>query len=52
MPIAFSLAHLTVLGLPPPEMIHVAARTGYRKRSVHGSTESLTGAARFPPRAG
>ncbi len=30
MPIAFSLAHLTVLGLPPPEMIHVAARTGYR----------------------
>ncbi len=27
---AFSLAHLTVLGLPPPEMIPVAARTGYR----------------------
>ena len=27
---AFSLAHLTVLGLPPPEMIRVAARTGYR----------------------
>lgn len=26
----FSLAHLTVLGLPPPEMIRVAARTGYR----------------------
>jgi sugar phosphate isomerase/epimerase len=25
----FSLAHLTVLSLPPPEMIRVAARTGY-----------------------
>jgi len=30
MSAAFSLAHLTVLGLPPPEMIRVAARTGYR----------------------
>lgn len=26
----YSLAHLTVLDLPPPEMIRVAARTGYR----------------------
>jgi hypothetical protein len=26
---SFSLAHLTVLNLPPPEMIRVAARTGY-----------------------
>jgi sugar phosphate isomerase/epimerase len=26
----FSLAHLTVLGLPPPEVIRVAARTGYQ----------------------
>lgn len=26
----FSLAHLTVLGLPPPEVVRVAARTGYR----------------------
>ena len=25
----FSLAHLTVLGLAPPEMIYVAARAGY-----------------------
>lgn len=25
----FSLAHLTVMGLPPPEMIYVAARAGY-----------------------
>ena len=28
--IAFSLAHLTVLSLPPPEVLRVAARTGYR----------------------
>jgi sugar phosphate isomerase/epimerase len=27
---SFSLAHLTVLDLPPPEMIRVAARTGYQ----------------------
>lgn len=27
---AFSLAHLTVLSLPPPEAIRVAARTGYQ----------------------
>ncbi|HXL28754.1 MAG TPA: sugar phosphate isomerase/epimerase [Bradyrhizobium sp.] len=26
---SFSLAHLTVLNVPPPEMIRVAARTGY-----------------------
>ena len=26
----FSLAHLTVLDLPPPEMVRVAARTGYQ----------------------
>jgi hypothetical protein len=26
---SFSLAHLTVLNLPPPEMVRVAARTGY-----------------------
>ena len=25
-----SLAHLTVLSLPPPEMVRVAARIGYR----------------------
>src|SRR3954465_7942289 len=29
-PPAFSLAHLTVLDLPPPEMVQVAARTGYK----------------------
>jgi sugar phosphate isomerase/epimerase len=27
----FSLAHLTVLSLPPPQMIEVAARTGYQR---------------------
>ncbi|MED3904758.1 sugar phosphate isomerase/epimerase, partial [Geobacillus thermodenitrificans] len=25
----FSLAHLTVLGCPPPEMAPIAARAGY-----------------------
>ena len=25
----FSLAHLTVMALPPPAMIYVAARAGY-----------------------
>ena len=30
MTVAFSLAHLTVLGLPPPDMVRVAARTGYQ----------------------
>jgi sugar phosphate isomerase/epimerase len=29
MPSDLSLAHLTVLSLPPPEMVRVAARTGY-----------------------
>ena len=27
---SFSLAHLTVLGLAPPDMVEVASRTGYR----------------------
>ena len=26
----YSLAHLTVISLPPPKMVEVAARTGYR----------------------
>lgn len=25
----YSLAYLTILGCPPPEMINIAARTGY-----------------------
>ena len=29
MTIQFSLAHLTVLGCPPPEMVYIAARAGY-----------------------
>ena len=29
MTILFSLAHLTVIGLSPPEVVRVAARTGY-----------------------
>jgi hypothetical protein len=29
MPAEFSLAHLTVLGLAPPEMVLAAARSGY-----------------------
>ena len=30
MTVSFSLAHLTVLSLAPPEVVEVAARTGYR----------------------
>src|SRR5580698_7419730 len=30
MTISFSLAHLTVIGLSPPEVVRVASRTGYR----------------------
>lgn len=29
MPYQYSLAHLTVLGCPPPELAYVAARAGY-----------------------
>ena len=29
MALEYSLAHLTVLGCPPPEMVYVAARAGY-----------------------
>lgn len=31
MPTVYSLAHLTALGLPPPQLVQVAARTGYQK---------------------
>jgi sugar phosphate isomerase/epimerase len=31
MPSLFSLAHLTALTLPPPDLIDVAARTGYQR---------------------
>jgi sugar phosphate isomerase/epimerase len=31
---AYSLAHLTVLGVPPPELVEIAARTGYEYASI------------------
>jgi hypothetical protein len=31
MSIVFSLAHLTVLHLPPPDVVRLAARTGYQR---------------------
>jgi sugar phosphate isomerase/epimerase len=31
MPTVYSLAHLTALALPPPQLIQIAARTGYQK---------------------
>jgi hypothetical protein len=30
----FSLAHLTVMGCPPPEMIYVAARAGKENQAL------------------
>ena len=39
----FSLAHLTVMGLPPPEMIYVAARAGYDYVSVRTIFMGLPG---------
>ena len=30
----YSLAHLTVLGCPPPEMTYIAARAGYDPRAA------------------
>jgi sugar phosphate isomerase/epimerase len=31
MPALYSLAHLTALGLPPPQLVRIAARAGYQK---------------------
>jgi sugar phosphate isomerase/epimerase len=45
MPPVFSLAHLTALDLPPPELIAVAARTGYQKAGVRLLPASPGGAA-------
>ena len=39
----FSLAHLTVMGCPPPEMIYVAARAGYDYVSVRTICMGLPG---------
>ena len=41
----FSLAHLTALGLPPPELIAVAARTGYQKVGLRLAPAAPGGAA-------
>ncbi len=39
----FSLAHLTVMGCPPPEMIYIAARAGYDYVSVRTIFMGLPG---------
>src|SRR5512147_2047981 len=39
----FSLAHLTVMGCPPPEMIYVAARAGYDYVSIRPIYMGLPG---------
>lgn len=39
----FSLAHLTVLGCPPPEMVYVAARAGYDYVSLRNIYMGLPG---------
>lgn len=39
----FSLAHLTVLGCPPPEMIYIAARAGYDYVSIRPIYMGLPG---------
>ena len=39
----FSLAHLTVLGCPPPEMAYIAAMTGYDYISIRPIYMGLPG---------
>ena len=39
----FSLAHLTVLGCPPPEMVYIAARAGYSFVSIRPIYMGLQG---------
>lgn len=43
MALEFSLAHLTVLGCPPPEMVYVAARAGYDYVSLRNIYMGLPG---------
>lgn len=43
MPLQYSLAHLTVLGCTPPEMIYIAARAGYDFVSVRPIYMGLPG---------
>lgn len=45
MPRIFSLAHLTALGLPPPELVRVAARAGYQNVGLRLSPSTSTGVA-------
>lgn len=43
----FSLAYLTVLGCPPPEMMHIAVRTGYDFVSLRPIYMGLPGEPNF-----
>jgi sugar phosphate isomerase/epimerase len=43
MALEFSLAHLTVLGCAPPEMVYVAARAGYDYVSIRPIYMGLPG---------
>ena len=43
MALEFSLAHLTVLGCAPPEMIYIAARAGYDYVSIRPIYMGLPG---------
>ena len=56
MTACFSLAHLTMLNLSPPELIEVAARAGYNvarvspqetRRRLAGAQTALTGAGDY-----
>ncbi len=43
----YSLAHLTVLGCPPPEMVHIASNAGYDYVSLRIIPMGLPGEARY-----
>jgi sugar phosphate isomerase/epimerase len=43
----YSLAHLTVLGCPPPEAIHIAARCGYDMVGLRAIPLGLEGEPRY-----
>jgi sugar phosphate isomerase/epimerase len=43
VPRQFSLAHLSVLGCPPPEMVYIAARAGYSYVSIRPIYMGLPG---------
>jgi hypothetical protein len=52
MSMVFSLAHLTVLDLLPPEVVRVAARTGYRTASCAPRSAAPFSERPGAPRAG